>query len=241
MVTTLQLGIALLAASLSHAKGDLPQDSLSRSYGPTTLRKRSQTLVDCLTNKTVPITAISDPSYVPFNRRLDYTPAVIVYPSTPQQVSDAVLCAGYTGIKVQPKSGGHSYASFSSGGQDGSLIIDLEPFQEINVDNSTGVAKVGGGVRLGNLALGIYAQGRRALPHGSCPGYVLTTVDPVWAVLLTPFQCRGWWPLHAWRLCLLLTCLGVSTGYHCWYGSRPGEWQPCACNSQLLSRDILCQ
>lgn len=34
----------------------------------------------------------------------------------------------------------------------------------------TGVATVGGGVRLGNLALGIYAQGERALPHGTCPG-----------------------------------------------------------------------
>jgi hypothetical protein len=34
----------------------------------------------------------------------------------------------------------------------------------------TGIATVGGGVRLGNLALGIYAQGERALPHGTCPG-----------------------------------------------------------------------
>lgn len=29
---------------------------------------------------------------------------------------------------------------------------------------------MGTGVRLGNLALAIYAQGNRALPHGTCPG-----------------------------------------------------------------------
>lgn len=134
------------------------------------LRRRSPALVDCLTNKSVPITAIADPSYKPFNIRLDYTPAVVVYPATTQQVSDAVTCAGSTGVKVQPKSGGHSYASISSGGQDGSLVVDLEPWQEVTVDNATGIVKVGGGVRLGNLALGIYDQGRRAIPHGSCPG-----------------------------------------------------------------------
>lgn len=34
----------------------------------------------------------------------------------------------------------------------------------------TGIAAVGGGVRLGNLAVAIYNQSQRALPHGSCPG-----------------------------------------------------------------------
>lgn len=33
-----------------------------------------------------------------------------------------------------------------------------------------GIATVGAGVRLGNLALGVFAQGERALPHGVCPG-----------------------------------------------------------------------
>jgi len=49
------------------------------------------------------------------------------------------------------------------------MVIDLESFQDINVD-SNGVATVGAGVRLGNLALGIYNQAKRALPHGTCPG-----------------------------------------------------------------------
>jgi FAD/FMN-containing dehydrogenase len=35
---------------------------------------------------------------------------------------------------------------------------------------ATGIAKVGGGVRLGNLGVGIFKQGHAALPHGTFPG-----------------------------------------------------------------------
>lgn len=70
---------------------------------------------------------------------------------------------------LQPKGGGHSYASFSSGGKNGAVVITLENFHQVTV-SSTGVAKVGGGVRLGNLAQGIYDQAKRALPHGTCAG-----------------------------------------------------------------------
>lgn len=101
--------------------------------------------------------------------RLEYTPAVIIIPTTIQHVSDAVLCASKNGLKVQAKSGGHSYASFSTGGQNGSMVVDLREFQDITLDGQ-GVAKVGGGLRLGNLAQRIYDQGNRALSHGTCPG-----------------------------------------------------------------------
>ena len=49
------------------------------------------------------------------------------------------------------------------------MVIGLESFQNISVDG-TGVVTVGGGVGLGNLTLGLYKQGGRALPHGDCPG-----------------------------------------------------------------------
>lgn len=47
-------------------------------------------------------------------------------------------------------------------------VIDLEPFQTVALDKASGVVQVGGGVRLGNLADGIYQQGQRALSHGTC-------------------------------------------------------------------------
>lgn len=42
--------------------------------------------------------------------------------------------------------------------------------QNIKLDKSTNIVKVGGGVRLGNLAQGIWDQGQRGLSHGTCPG-----------------------------------------------------------------------
>ncbi|KAK7530709.1 uncharacterized protein J3D65DRAFT_133401 [Phyllosticta citribraziliensis] len=129
-------------------------------------------LADCLGAKNVPVSFASSSNFAqlskPYNLHLPYTPAVIVIPTTVQHVSDAVVCAGQYKVKVQAKSGGHSYASFSSGGKDGSMIIDLQSFQNITLNGD--VAVVGGGVRLGNLAQGIYNQNKRALSHGTCPG-----------------------------------------------------------------------
>ncbi|KAJ4289799.1 hypothetical protein N0V90_011130 [Kalmusia sp. IMI 367209] len=128
----------------------------------------------CLDNKGVPASYPGDSDYdelaEPFNLRLQYKPAAIVLPETNQHVQDAVVCASECALKVQAKSGGHSYASFSSGGKNGSLIIDLQPLQNIELDQSTNIAKVGGGVRLGNLAQGVWDQGKRAISHGTCPG-----------------------------------------------------------------------
>ncbi|KAL9604123.1 MAG: hypothetical protein Q9219_000711 [cf. Caloplaca sp. 3 TL-2023] len=133
----------------------------------------SATLGDCLAQKNVPIRLASSADFgqlsKPYNLRLPYTPAVIVIPTTEQHISDAVTCAAKSKVKVQPRGGGHGYASFSLGGQSGSMVIDLQSFQTITLD-SNNVAKVGGGVRLGNLAQSIYNQAQRALPHGTCPG-----------------------------------------------------------------------
>ncbi|KAF2652414.1 Glucooligosaccharide oxidase [Lophiostoma macrostomum CBS 122681] len=137
--------------------------------------KREQVLVsNCLSNKNVPTQWKNSSEYntlaEPFNTRLVYEPYAIVLPETNQHVQDAVACAAECGIKVQAKSGGHSYASFSSGGKDGSLMIFLQAFNNVTLNQETGIVSVGGGVRLGNLANGIYDQGKRALPHGTCPG-----------------------------------------------------------------------
>lgn len=145
------------------------------SFIPPTavLSTRQAGLLDCLANKSVPLTISTSDDWSDFvtsyNIRLQYDPAVIIIPETTQQVSDAVVCASVSGVKVQAKSGGHSYASTSSGGRDGSVVVDLRRFQEIAVNGKTGVAHVGAGVRLGNMALALLDQGR-ALAHGTCAG-----------------------------------------------------------------------
>lgn len=160
-----------IAAINGVSAAPFPDTDTSHGHGPA---YHATTLADCLGNASVPISLLSSPNFSelaqPFNIRLPYTPAVIVLPTTSQHVSDTVKCACRFGVKVQAKSGGHSYASYSSGGKNGSLIVDLEPLQNISVDNTTGIATVGGGVRLGNLALGIFNQAKRGLPHGTCPG-----------------------------------------------------------------------
>ena len=131
-------------------------------------------VLQCLNGKNVPYKMTSDSDYSelvePYNLARPFKPSVVVLPQTQQNVQDAVVCAAQNGIKVQAKSGGHSYASFSSGGKDGAMMISLQPFQKVELDTSTGITKVGGGVRLGNLADGIYTQGQKALSHGTCPG-----------------------------------------------------------------------
>jgi hypothetical protein len=127
-----------------------------------------------LNDKDVPYKMTSDAEYPelsePYNQRVGFKPAAIVLPITNQHVQDAVVCAAQAGMKVQAKSGGHSYASFSSGGKDGSMQINLQSFQTVQLDKSSGIATVGGGVRLGNLGDGIYTQGNAAVAQGTCPG-----------------------------------------------------------------------
>lgn len=128
-------------------------------------------VVDCLTSKKLSVIKPSDTNYAsyssPYNLRLQFKPAVIVVAANNQHVSDAVLCASKYNLKVQPRSGGHSYGSYGTGGKDGAVMIDLQKFQSVSLDKSTNIATFGAGLRLGNLELALQPTGR-ALPHGTC-------------------------------------------------------------------------
>jgi FAD/FMN-containing dehydrogenase len=110
---TTAIATGVLAASLASARSEI---------------------ADCLGSKNVPVVWPNAPDYAnlsePFNLRLAYKPYVIVLPTTNQHVQDAVVCAAKCNIKVQAKSGGHSYASYSSGGKDGSM----SEFQRIGIE-----------------------------------------------------------------------------------------------------------
>jgi FAD/FMN-containing dehydrogenase len=114
--------------------------------------KAHRDVIHCLTAKGVPYADQSSANWTalstPFNLRLIYEPAVITIPETPGQVSKSIICAAAAGLKVQAKGGGHSYASFSSGGKNGSMIIDMENFGSIAVDQSTFLTHVNHKVEL---------------------------------------------------------------------------------------------
>ncbi|KAL8376693.1 hypothetical protein RB595_007692 [Gaeumannomyces hyphopodioides] len=129
---------------------------------------------DCLGRSGVPTEAHGSPDWqmdtTPFNLRLNYTPIAVAAPLTVRHIQDAVACAAKLGLKANAKCGGHSYASFGLGGEDGHLTIQLDRMNTVVVNSTTGIAAVGGGSRLGHVASELYSQGKRAISHGTCPG-----------------------------------------------------------------------
>jgi hypothetical protein len=116
---TTELRTVLISTKVSSAT------SKASSAAPSPSATASGSATQCLTGKKVPYKVSSDAAYSqlaqPYNLRLPYKPAVIVLPTTNQHVQDAVVCGAKGGLKIQAKSGGHSYASYSSGGKDGSM------------------------------------------------------------------------------------------------------------------------
>jgi hypothetical protein len=143
-------------------------------YGASQVHHTYDNIVDCLQTSGVPQdfpgTEAFSQNIIPLNIRLNFTPIALAVPQTVPQVQSAVRCAAELGIKVNPRSGGHSYASHSIGGEDGHLVVDLKYFRETIVDPATNVATIGPGARLGNVALDLFAQDCRALSFGLCPG-----------------------------------------------------------------------
>ena len=131
-------------------------------------------LVDCLEGASVPIDGVGTDEWrldaAPFNLMLNFTPVAIAVPANTRHIQDAVACAAKLGVKANAKCGGHSYASFGLGGEDGHLTIEMDRMNAVKLDTTTGIASVEGGSRLGHVASELYAQGKRAFSHGTCPG-----------------------------------------------------------------------
>lgn len=140
------------------------------------IEKRQLTLVSCLQAASVPTIESSASAYtdevLPFNLRVPFFPQAVAVPETVNHVSSALICAQLFDVKVAARCGGHSYAGFGLGGKDGSLVIDMQKFKSVVVDQNTKVATIGAGTRLGDVAYNLFNQGGRALPHGLCPGLV---------------------------------------------------------------------
>ena len=107
---------------------------------------------DCLTTAGIPGPANWTFTTTPFNLRLPFTPAAVAVPTTLAQVQAAVKCGVQASLKINPKSGGHSYAAHSLGGEDGHFMIDLKNWDTVVVDNATQVATIRPAGRLGNIA-----------------------------------------------------------------------------------------
>ncbi|KAK7443398.1 hypothetical protein CaCOL14_012134 [Colletotrichum acutatum] len=106
----------------------------------------------------------------PYNLDIPVEPIAVTKPSTTEDVAGFVKCAADNNVKVQAKSGGHSYANFGIGGTDGALVIDLANFQNFSMDTNTWQATIGGGHKLHDVTEKLHDNGKRAMAHGTCPG-----------------------------------------------------------------------
>jgi FAD/FMN-containing dehydrogenase len=99
-----------------------------------------------------------------FDPRFDSLhPAGIAYCRNPHDVVTCLAFVRSYGVPVAARSGGHSYAGWSS---TSGLIVDVTRMAGVSV--SGGTATVGAGTRLIDVYNGLAAYGR-AVPGGSCP------------------------------------------------------------------------
>ena len=95
------------------------------------------------------------------NRR----PAAIALCETAADVQRCVEFAAVQGIPVAARSGGHSYAGYST--PDGGLIIDVSRMNAVEV-RADGTAVVGAGARMAGV-YDVLGRAGRMLSAGTCP------------------------------------------------------------------------
>jgi FAD/FMN-containing dehydrogenase len=102
-----------------------------------------------------------------YDPRFDHLlPNAVARPLDGADVRDAIrFCTGKR-IEVRARSGGHSYAGYSTTA-DG-VVLDLRKLDTIAVDAQAGTATIGAGVQLIDLYSRL-AQSRVTVPGGSCP------------------------------------------------------------------------
>jgi len=121
----------------------------------------------------------ADPIYeevrLPFNHRYDNIfPAGIALCAGSGDVREAILWARDFKIPIAARSGGHSYAGYST---TPGLIIDLGNLQHIKVNDRQGTVTIHAGARNADIYSGLEPHGV-AVPAGRCPtvgvsGFVL--------------------------------------------------------------------
>jgi FAD/FMN-containing dehydrogenase len=100
-----------------------------------------------------------------FNRRFDTVhPAAIAYAVSPADVAACLAFAQRFGLPLAPRSGGHSYAGYST---TSGLVVDVSRMHAVAVDRGAGAATVGAGARLIDVYAAL-AQHGLALPAGTC-------------------------------------------------------------------------
>ncbi|GIH74550.1 FAD-binding oxidoreductase [Planobispora longispora] len=90
-------------------------------------------------------------------------PAGVAYCANPSDVAECVTFARRLGVPLAVRSGGHSYAGWSTGT---GLVVDVSPMRKVS--HASGRATVGAGAKLVDVYDRLAAHGV-SIPAGSCP------------------------------------------------------------------------
>ncbi len=102
-----------------------------------------------------------------YNPRFDdVLPSAVARPIDVRDVRDAIRFTVARGIRVRARSGGHSYAGYST--LSNGVVLDLRTLNAIDVDRRAGTATIGAGAQLIDIYAGLARKGV-TLPGGSCP------------------------------------------------------------------------
>jgi FAD/FMN-containing dehydrogenase len=101
-----------------------------------------------------------------YHTRYDHIrPSAVARCQSAQDVRACIDFARRSGTPIHARSGGHSYAGWSTGP---GLVIDVGPMNAVSVDPGTHIATIGAGAKLIDVYAALAAAGR-TLPGGSCP------------------------------------------------------------------------
>lgn len=91
------------------------------------------------------------------NGALTATKAIIIFPTTPRDVSTTLLFARTHSLPLVVKGGGHATSGSSS--SEGGLVIDLERMRTVTVDPAAKTVTAGGGALWSDID-------KATMPHG---------------------------------------------------------------------------
>jgi FAD/FMN-containing dehydrogenase len=146
-------GAAVAAASLSFPKlSNLPWSELGRSLSGSLIRPRQNGYERLASSNNL--------------RYRSVLPAGIALCADAKDVSTAILWGRKYGVPLVARSGGHSYAGYST---TTGLLIDVTMMRSFAFDRRTGTATLGGGSRNAEVFTNLPSLGV-AITHGRCPG-----------------------------------------------------------------------
>jgi FAD/FMN-containing dehydrogenase len=102
-----------------------------------------------------------------YNERFDHVlPSLVARPLDTADVQAAVRWAAAKDMAVRARSGGHSYAGYSTLPK--GIVLDLRNVRSVEVDHGAGTASIGAGAQLIDVYAALAAHGA-TIPAGSCP------------------------------------------------------------------------